>query len=287
MVNSGKGDAIENLKRSILEDYPRMTEDDTFQFACGRNASCFTQCCADVNIALTPYDILRMKNRLGIDSGEFLDRYTIIPFSRSQNFPVVFLRMKKDARKACHFVTDEGCQVYSDRPWACRMYPVGQASPKHQDEERFFFILEEDPCEGHGSGPCWTVRSWMDDQGVAEYDSLGDEFKQITLHEFFQKGGTLSASQMDMLCMVLYDLDRFRRFVFDSSFLDKFKIGADLVRRAREDDVALLRLGFQWLRFCLFGEHSIEIQDAVKKTGARDLASPKKPRKTRVRKLKR
>ena len=50
--------------------------DDTFYFSCHPGIDCFTQCCQDVNILLTPYDIARMKNRLGMTSTEFLERHT-------------------------------------------------------------------------------------------------------------------------------------------------------------------------------------------------------------------
>jgi len=230
----------------------------------GKNASCFTQCCGDVNIALTPYDVIRLKNRLQISSGEFISKYCLVPFSREQKFPVVLLKMQDNERKSCFFVSEEGCGVYEDRPWACRMYPVGVASPGNDDEERFYFILQEDPCEGHGTGPTWTISSWMEDQGVEEYDLLGEEFKAISLHPFFQQGGSLSLPQMDMLFMVLYDLDKFRRFVFESSFLEKFELDEAEKKAAKKDDLALLKLGYRWLRFSLFGEKVLEIKEAVR-----------------------
>ena len=216
--------SLTQMKMAILKESPRLTEDDSFQFACGKNSPCFTECCGDVNIALTPYDILRMRKQLGISSGEFLNRYTIVPFSKDQKFPVVLLKMQENERKSCHFVGEEGCTIYEDRPWACRMYPIGVASPGAEDEEKFYFIIREDPCQGHGQGTNWSIASWMKDQGVQEYDALGEEFKEITLNPFFQQSETLGPAQMDMLFMVLYDLDKFRRFVFESSFLEKFNL---------------------------------------------------------------
>jgi Fe-S-cluster containining protein len=254
------------MKEAILKESPRLSEEDSFRFACGKNSPCFTQCCGDVNIALTPYDVVRVRKRLGISSGEFLDRYTVIPFHREQKFPVVLLKMQENERKSCHFVGDEGCNIYEDRPWACRMYPIGVASPSAEDQDKFFFIIQEDLCEGHGQGTEWTIASWMKDQGVQEYDTLGEEFKEITLHPFFQQDQALKPAQMDMLFMVLYDLDKFRRFVFDSTFLDKFNLSESETEAARDDDVELLRLGFRWLKFCLFGEPALEIKDQVRKS---------------------
>jgi hypothetical protein len=77
---------------------------------------------------------------------------------------------------------------------------------------------------------------------------------------------------MDMLFMVLYDLDKFRRFVFESSFLAKFALPETEIEEVRTDDVALLRLGFRWLKFCLFGEQVMEIRDEVRQAKLREAA---------------
>jgi Fe-S-cluster containining protein len=256
--------SLSQMKEAILKESPRLKEDDSFQFACGKNSPCFTQCCGDVNIALTPYDVLRMRKHLGISSGEFLDRYAVIPFYKEQKFPVVLLKMQDNERKSCFFVGEEGCTIYEDRPWACRMYPIGVASPGAESEEKFYFIIREDLCEGHGQGTTWSIATWMQDQGVQEYDEAGEEFKEITLHPFFQQGEVLKPAQMDMLFMVLYDQDKFRRFVFQSSFLEKFDLDPAEIEAAKNDDVELLRLGFKWLRFCLFGEKVLKINEQVR-----------------------
>lgn len=255
----------EKLKKAILNDFPRLTKEDSFNFSCSKGVPCFNACCADVNIALTPYDVLRMKNRLAITSGDFLDRYTVIPFSKEQQFPVVLLRMNDDERKTCPFVTSKGCSIYRDRPWACRMYPIGVASPAEGDKDKFFFVMEEEVCQGHKSDKSWTVGSWIQDQGVVPYDELGEEFKEIALNDFFLRGHHLSPPQMEMLVMVLYDLDKFRRFVFESSFLKRFDLEDALVDKIRDNDVELLRLGFQWLKFSLFSQKTLKIRESAVK----------------------
>ena len=110
--------------RRLLDDSGR------FSFGCHPGLPCFTDCCADVNIFLTPYDVLRLRRRLGLEAQEFLARHTILPFAKTQTLPVPLLRMKDDAQRRCPFVGPEGCTVYEDRPWPCRMYPVGVASSK-------------------------------------------------------------------------------------------------------------------------------------------------------------
>ena len=45
-------DGISRLKKTILNDYPRMTKDDRFRFLCDASLSCFNKCCRDVTIFL-------------------------------------------------------------------------------------------------------------------------------------------------------------------------------------------------------------------------------------------
>jgi Fe-S-cluster containining protein len=256
---------LQRLKEQILRDAPRFTEKDTFKFSCHKGLGCFTQCCADVNIFLTPYDVLRMKNRLNISSGEFLARYTLVPFSKEQRAPVVVLRMNEDDKR-CPFVTAEGCSIYEDRPWSCRMYPLGLASPKEEaagGQEEFYFLMEEGDCQGFTEGRQLTVGEWLEDQGIILYNEIGEFFKEITLHDFFQKGSVLEPEKMEMFYMASYDLDRFRRFVFESNFLRYFEVADEIVDTIRTDDVELMKFAFRWLKFSLFGEPTMKIREEV------------------------
>ena len=63
--------------------------------------------------------------------------------------------------------------------------------------------------------------------------------------------------------MACYDLDRFRRFVFESSFLDRFEVDETRAEAMREDDEELLEFAMQWLRFVLFGERTMKVKKAV------------------------
>ena len=257
---------IQRFKEEILKEFPRLNKDSEFSFACHPGVSCFNHCCHDVNIFLTPYDIIRLKNRLGISSEEFLKKYTIMPFDKNLNYPVVLFKMTEDEKKACHFVGEKGCTVYEDRPWACRMYPLGLASPSGGDgsaDEDFYFLLRDTICKGFEESKKWTVQSWMDNQGVTEYDAMGREFKEITLHKFFREGKEITPPKVEMFFTVCYNIDKFRKFVFETSFLRKFDIPSDEVETLKTDDVALLRFGYRWLRYALFGEETLTLRPEI------------------------
>jgi len=242
-------------------EQPHLGLDDEFQFRCGHDLECFTRCCQDVSIVLTPYDVLRMKRALGISSSDFLARYTILPFTKEQKIPVVLLKMDPETRR-CPFVTGQGCRIYPSRPWACRIYPLGLADPKNPQpgHQRFHFLIRESFCKGHEQPRRYTVRQWLAEQGVEHYEMMGASFKELMLHEFWDRGPDLSPQQIDMYFTACYDVDRFRRFVFETSFLELFDVAEERIEAMRTDDLELLEFGIQWLRFALFGEKTLRLR---------------------------
>lgn len=261
------GDPRELLREKILEEHARLGPQDTFKFGCHPGVSCFNTCCSDVNIFLSPYDVLRLKKRLGISSTEFLEKYTLLPVQEDMTTPVVLLRMGDDEAKSCQFLTENGCGVYTDRPWPCRMYPVGLATSRDTPEgwrgERFYFLLREGGCKGFEEAREWTIQEWLDDQEVDAYDEWGEAYKELSLHRYFEDGGTLTPEKMEMFHRATYDLDKFRAFVFGSSLLEKFDVDEDFVHEMRTEDEALLRFGFLFIRFALFGEPTMRIRPEV------------------------
>jgi Fe-S-cluster containining protein len=264
---SASKDSRQELEERILKEAPRLGPDDRFRFSCHPGVSCFNRCCADVNIFLTPYDVLRIKNRLGMKSGEFLEKHAILPIQKDMKTPVVVLRMNDDEAKTCPFLTREGCGIYSDRPWPCRMYPLGMAAQKDTADgwrgDRFHFLLQEEMCRGFEESREYSVREWLDDQGIDEYDFWGEGFKELALHEYFESGGVLAPEKMQMLFTACYDLNRFRDFVFKSTLLQRFDVDEDFVAEMRRDDEGLLRFAFLWLRFSLFGEPTMKVKTEV------------------------
>jgi len=269
----------------ILKDQARMTPDDRFTFHCGVKLDCFTKCCCDVSIVLTPYDILRLKQALRMDSMEFLEKHTLPIFGPQQKFPMTILRMGPETTR-CPFVTEQGCQVYADRPWSCRMYPLGVAKPKNPTpaDQPFYFVLHEELCHGHGEcegqGKARSVREWIAEQGIEEYEMMGASFQELVLHDFWNREPALTPQQAEMFYMACYDLDRFRRFVFESRFLELFEIDEARVEALRSDDEELLEFALLWLRFSLFGEKTMKVRRGVleaRKQAARGGAAPVAP----------
>jgi Fe-S-cluster containining protein len=238
-------------------------EGDSFSFACHPGLACFTECCRDLRLSLTPYDILRLKNRLGLPSDRFLDRYTRTEPGEGYGFPQVLLNMEENEGRTCPFVTPQGCRVYSDRPGACRIYPIGRATARRQQEgnpREVFFVVREGHCLGFSEPQTWTVKDWTEDQGLGPYNRFNDLWMEIITRRAEAPSEDIRSRQMGMFFLSAYNLDRFRKFVFETTFLDRFLLEEEEVQKIREDDEALLLLSFRFLKFSLFGEKTLPLR---------------------------
>ena len=100
------------------------------------------------------------------------------------------------------------------------MYPVGFASGKEGEmEDEFYFLIKDEGWLGLKEDREISVPEWIEDQEIKEYNEIGDLFKEITMHEFFLKGNDLEPGQMEMFYLVCYNIDKFKEFIFKTSFL--------------------------------------------------------------------
>lgn len=229
-----------------------MKWDDSFCFRCHSEVDCFTACCRDVTIFLNPLDVAAMRKALGMTSTDFLERYTVRIVHEATGVPAVVLKMREDDEKKCPFVTDEGCTVYDSRPYSCRLYPLDT-----EQGVEYRFLVSPQQCHGIGEPQEWTVEGWRAGQGLLQYDEPDFHVKDVMNPEQFWEGPIRDPRMQEMILMALYDPDRFREFVFKSSFLSKLHVDDDIVEKIREDDTALLYFGAQWLRFALFGKRGV------------------------------
>ena len=248
----------------------KYTLDSKFTFACQKGMKCYTHCCSDLNIILTPYDILRMKNRLGLTCDQFLAVYTKPEMLVRTKLPVVRMQMLDDEQKSCPFVTPEGCAIYEDRPLSCRYYPLGMASFREQEiqpfGEDFYVMVREAHCLGFESDKEWTVKEWRKDQGVEPYDEINKGWMEFMLRKkSFGFQAELSEQSRAMFFMVSSNVDRLKRFIFESSFLDKYDVTKETLEQIQTDEIALLKFGFDWLQSALFGADKVKLKDEVLK----------------------
>lgn len=66
-----------------------------------------------------------------------------------------------------------------------------------------------------------------------------------------------------MFFMASYNIDKFRQFVFESSFLDRYEIDPLTVAQIKSDEIALLKFGMRWLKWLLFKEGEFKLKKTV------------------------
>lgn len=239
----------------------RMAPEHLFRFDCSPEVSCFTRCCQDVTIVLTPYDLLRLKNRLRIPSDHFLERHTIVIPRQKRLIPMVVLKMEEESKK-CPFVTAEGCMVYEDRPWACRMYPLDT-----EGDGTFNFVGGSERCRGLEQDAEWKIENWLEAQGIKLYDEMNELLSTITIPLQIHETEIENPQIAKMVFMCLYNLDKFKEFVFKSSFLDRFELeDPDRIEKAKGDDLELIKLAMDWIKFGIFGEKLFWIKETARGT---------------------
>jgi Fe-S-cluster containining protein len=234
----------------------------SFHFECHREISCFNDCCAKLRLILTPYDILRIKNRLGISSGSFLDRFTDTLIHEHPRFPMIRLVMQEDEEACCPFVTEMGCSIYEDRPGACRLYPLGRASTAVEGEDlarEKYFVINEAHCRGFEEKKGWTIDEWLTEEGLQEYLKINDKWLEILNSPKSLGPEKYLTQKHKMFFMASYDLDRFREFILKSRFFSLFDVDAAQRQSLASDDKALILFAFDWLKFSLFGEKTISL----------------------------
>ena len=213
---------------------------DKFKFSCHDKLECFKTCCRDINIFLTPYDVLRMKNKLELTSGDFIKKHTHVLKAPNSGFPVVILKMRED-NLVCPFITDFGCQVYHVRPWSCRMAPV-----EVRGAEVYGIAFKKSYCHGLNEAQEWTVQEWMENQGLSEYHEPEALFSQIPLKIKLTGDKDLNEIILKLVFTSCYDMDKFKAMLVVNPHL-RTEVAETQWQSLIENDIEFMKFTFNWL----------------------------------------
>lgn len=231
----------------------RLGQLDTFTFSCTKEVKCFTECCRMLELALTPYDVLRLRRATGLTSGQLLDEYIIIEQDPGEAFPRFYLTMVDDGRASCVFVSEQGCTVYPHRPGACRAYPLGRAIVRNENgaTNEHFVLVKEDHCLGFHQPVPQTALQYSVDQELSTYNSFNDAMAAIFQHESMRNGFKPSTNQIDLFILALYNIDTFREMICNDQLDSMTRTPTEKNRLAIDEE--LLFFGIDWLGQQLFG----------------------------------
>lgn len=239
--------------QEFLDSLPELEPGATFLFACHPGVECFNACCGDLTLMLTPYDVMRLRRALGLDSREMIQRHLEVA-AQPGAFPSVRLKMAEGEGRPCPFVTPEGCSIYPDRPGACRTYPLGRAArPDGRGGvcERHF-VVREDHCKGFAAGRDWTAEQWLQDQGLEPFTEYNDRYMRLMAKQR-ATGRGLDARQVNMAFLALYQLDNFQRFLREMRVFERVEAPEERQQAVFADEEACLDFGLDWLELVLTG----------------------------------
>lgn len=252
-------------KETIYDFAPEgrtRVEKGGFRFRCHPGVSCYMDCCRQLELYLYPYDVLRLKNRLRMHSAEFMRRHTRIAGGSHPYFPAVMLNMADNREATCPFLGSGGCEVYADRPSACRTYPLERAVEKPENADRLqehYFVTHHAYCRGHAEDHFYTLAQWEREQNLHEYNLMNDLWAEVDA--FFAtnpwQGEGAAGPRQQLAFMVCYNIDDFRSYCRHHKLPRSFRLEKDRRRRIERDDAELLRFGFDWLQFILGGRRTL------------------------------
>ncbi len=152
-----------DLSLGVAFDMRRHTP---FSYVCG---GC-TRCCEGKAIRVGPYEILRLARLFGMSTTDFIAEHT------TSGGTILKLSEKGD----CGFLTEKGCGVHSDRPLACRLYPLGMQSSSEGDEK--FGSLAPHPQTKGTYGHTGTVETYLNSQRVAPFMAANKQYEKLYNH---------------------------------------------------------------------------------------------------------
>ncbi len=137
-------------------------------------------------------------------------------------------------------------------------------------------FAEPEKCLGLNEDQELRIIEWLEDQGIMDYQRVNGYFAEITNHPKLKEIDVSNSQVKKMLTMATYNLDKFREFIFESSFLDIFELDDNFKELLRVDDTELLRFGMDWIKFGLFAEKTLNIKPEVLEARQKQAAEAQK-----------
>ncbi|MFQ6072601.1 MAG: YkgJ family cysteine cluster protein [Methanosarcinales archaeon] len=177
--------------------------DDTFRFECRQCG----KCCRNIEIMLTPYDILRLRTHFKTTTSDILKKYCKFHVGPNSKFPIATLKFRRRrSYEVCRFQKNGKCRVYPNRPGACRNYPLG----RRIDEDGVKYIKVDAPpfCKAEDTDKEWRVKDWLIYSELALYHEYNEPFIEITMYltkhqlmDYYPK------NLLPQLASMVYDID--------------------------------------------------------------------------------
>lgn len=110
-------------------------------------------CCRNLEIVLTSFDILEAACFLKISTLEFCEKYVAFHIGQNSHLPIAMLKHIQHGE--CAFLKERKCSIHPARPSVCRLYPLGRVTRcdlKKGTTEDVYFMQKHQKCPGINSG---------------------------------------------------------------------------------------------------------------------------------------
>ncbi len=143
-----------------------LAANDPVGLTCGTEG-CHSNCCKNgPHIVLNPYEIARICAASGMSYEDLLD---VVETDRANGFPLVML--PRDPH--CHFWTGQGCRIYSARPLACRLFPLGRV---FEEGASHIVLPGRNICQGLAASPERTLVDYLREQDAGTLIEMADRW---------------------------------------------------------------------------------------------------------------
>lgn len=132
-----------------------MGADDLFAFRCTACGAC---CYGREDILLSPYDLKRMAECLGLEMAETLQKYARWYVGHYSALPVVVMKMRGEEAR-CPFLEERKCAIQEAKPTVCALFPLGRLGAENGRNIRYF--MQKVDCGAKDRE--WTVREWLEE----------------------------------------------------------------------------------------------------------------------------
>jgi len=152
----------------------KLTLTDNLPLTCSRSGTC----CHGKTVRLNPWELACLAEAKGLTPRAFRDQYC--------DFGGIHLRFDGAPgwrqQPACNqYVPDLGCSVYSGRPLACRLYPLGrqrQGAELHYMHQGSVFPCR-DGCPEVLDLPQLSVAAYIEGQEAKRFELAQDEYLEV------------------------------------------------------------------------------------------------------------
>ena len=146
-----------------------------------------------------------------------------------------------------------------------------------QPKKGYRIAVEKSRCHGIDQGEEQRVRAYLDCHGTKPSVLAEKAYTELTRDPRIADLDVDNPSIFKMIFMATYNLDAFREFIFESTFLQRFSLPVERVERLKTDNAELLAFGLEWLDFGLFGRMNFQVSEQAAQAVEAKVAEGKIP----------